>query len=288
MTRKLECKAAARLLKNAFAAKGAALTHTEALDILARLEGYEAWSHMKAAERKKPNVVETRRFDAAAVLLERFGAWHDFEAAPRSDWQYQVDNGDTNRGYYEWLAYEWLTDEHPELAHTTFQVPQIRGVDSRGNPVVWDIESDLSDRWGDLNFVQPETKPGLIGLVLQPALLEQLRELMQDEYTFIVCKDGKYGLLFEVEYMCEESDRRHPPESDTPDAPLPARAEVVTRLQLGLQALEKDFPGVDFCVPPEDVVFIERPAVWAFVPAEAAAGMGADKRAELARRMDSI
>lgn len=46
MTRELAPKAAAALLKKSFAAKGVTLPHTEALDILARLKGFSAWSHL--------------------------------------------------------------------------------------------------------------------------------------------------------------------------------------------------------------------------------------------------
>jgi hypothetical protein len=49
MHRKPEPKAAAQLLVQAFAAHGATIGHQAALNLLATLEGYESYAHLKAA-----------------------------------------------------------------------------------------------------------------------------------------------------------------------------------------------------------------------------------------------
>lgn len=50
MHRKPEPKAAAQLLAQAFAAQGVEMKHQAALNLLATLEGYESYAHMKAAQ----------------------------------------------------------------------------------------------------------------------------------------------------------------------------------------------------------------------------------------------
>lgn len=50
MNRKPEPKAAAQLLTQAFAAQGVTLKHQAALNLLATLEGFESYAHLKAAQ----------------------------------------------------------------------------------------------------------------------------------------------------------------------------------------------------------------------------------------------
>jgi hypothetical protein len=56
MHRKPEPKAAAQLLAQAFAAQGVELKHQAALNLLATLEGFESYAHMKAA--REPEVAK--------------------------------------------------------------------------------------------------------------------------------------------------------------------------------------------------------------------------------------
>ena len=36
-------------------------------------------------------------------LREKYGNWGEYDKYPRCDWQYEVANGDTNRGYWEYV-----------------------------------------------------------------------------------------------------------------------------------------------------------------------------------------
>lgn len=43
--------------------------------------------------------------------LEGYGYWDSHPEAPFEDWQYQVANNDTRRGYWEWVRVEICEDE---------------------------------------------------------------------------------------------------------------------------------------------------------------------------------
>lgn len=49
--------------------------------------------------------VETRgaRLYKEAQALQKDDLWNDFDEYPRTDWKYEVANGDTNLGYWEWV-----------------------------------------------------------------------------------------------------------------------------------------------------------------------------------------
>ena len=130
---------------------------------------------------------------------------------------------------------------------------------------VWNISQDLTDRWGDINYHNADNKP-LELLENDDALLERLCAQMWDELTFIVRKDGKFGILFEAEFCSLESEE-HAKDGD-PDwyATLKPHAEVVKILLDGMQSLAERYPGVQFAVPNESQVINSRPAAWAFVP----------------------
>ena len=51
MITELTSKTAAQVVKDAFKARGVTVTHTEALDLVAKLKGFNAWSHLKAVTR---------------------------------------------------------------------------------------------------------------------------------------------------------------------------------------------------------------------------------------------
>lgn len=97
-------------------------------------------------------------------------------------------------------------------------------------------------------------------------LLERLRTQVWDELTFIVRKDGKFGILFESEFYSlesEEHEKDHDP--DWYATPKP-HAEVVKVLLEGMKPLAERVPGVLFAVPDETHIINDRPATWAFVP----------------------
>lgn len=126
---------------------------------------------------------------------------------------------------------------------------------------VWHISQNLTDRWGELNLHNALNKP-LDPLILDEALFSRLQAQMTDETTFVVRKDGQYGLLFEVEYCSQESEAR----DDEQDPQWRPHQVVIAALAAGLCKLEPRFPGVQFALPHESEMVNERPCVWAFMP----------------------
>jgi len=127
----------------------------------------------------------------------------------------------------------------------------------------WNITQNLTDRWGDINDHDASNKP-LAQLEENPALITRLRDQMWGEITFVTRKDGRYGILFEVEFTSIESD------GDTEDesfkARLLAREEVVARIQQYVLPLVTDYPDVQFGIPDFQEIAYGRPAVWSFAP----------------------
>lgn len=121
---------------------------------------------------------------------------------------------------------------------------------------VWRISQNLTDRWGDLNYYNGSNKP-LAPLEQDEALLERLRSQMWDELTFIVRKDGQYGILFECEYASQESEGI--------DDDFKPHAEMIRLIDEAAVELSGLFPGVEFAIPDEDEIIEGRPALWAFV-----------------------
>lgn len=146
---------------------------------------------------------------------------------------------------------------------------------------VWNISQNLTDRWGDINYHNADNKP-LELLEDDDTLLERLCAQMWDELTFIVRKDGKFGILFEAEFCSLESEE-HAKDGD-PDwyATLKPHAEVVKALLDGMQPLAARYPGVQFAVPDESQVINDRPAAWAFVPDGL---LSAEQREELGKAL---
>lgn len=130
-----------------------------------------------------------------------------------------------------------------------------------GEASTWNIVQNLTDRWGELNYHRAGDKP-LEALETDEDLLDRLRAQMCGEMTFVVQKDGQFGLLFEYEYASFESE-----EGAGYDDPslFPPHQDVVQRLVAGISRIADQFPGVDLCVPDASQIIDERPAVWAFV-----------------------
>lgn len=146
---------------------------------------------------------------------------------------------------------------------------------------VWNISQNLTDRWGDINYHNGDNKP-LELLEDDDALLERLRAQMWDELTFIVRKDGKFGILFESEFCTLECEE-HAKDGD-PDwyATLKPHAEVVKALLDGMKLLAERYPDVQFAVPDESQVINDRPAAWAFVSDGV---LSAEQREELGKAL---
>lgn len=136
---------------------------------------------------------------------------------------------------------------------------KVRSAKDGGQWTEWNISLNLTDRWGDINEYDAANKP-LAALEQAEGLLERLREQMCDEMTFIVRKDGKFGLLYEEEFCSQES------EGGAGDSSLhKPHAVVIMALLEGMAKLVERFPGVEFAVPRESEVIDDRPAAWAFV-----------------------
>ena len=263
MQRELSNKATANLLKTTFARKGASITHTEALDLVAKMKGYEAWSHLQAAAPKAPEPQQERTMPI--VLRQHFG--DDGEAPFYTRQAYLREYNDRgNDHYWDCVALEVGTTAgdfyipkglvfHPAKAHKVTL--------SSGASGVWNIECDLTDRWGEFNSYAPEEKSGLVILAADPGLYERCRAQMWDECTFLARKDGRFGVLYEVEYASKESEEfLVKPEDNN----FPPHDQAVANLVATIKQLEPKFPNVEFCVPPQEAIIEERPAIWAFVP----------------------
>jgi hypothetical protein len=266
--RKLAIKAAAKVVKDAFLAKGVKVTHTEALDLIAKLQGFEAWSHLsQVVPVTAPPVVakpEPLTVTLWEVVEAYYGVWGQCTTYPKRDWQHETEDGDTTQGYWDWAIHnlEIALDDSDELTFLdTFVKPAPISVTLLdGTPGHWNIQQNLSTRDGDLNGAYYEQKPALALLQLEDDLLEKLRAQMYSEDTFIVFKDGKFGILWEFEYCSTDSD------GDLAEDGWKPHDVVVSALLKGLNALAPEYPSVTFCVPDPSQVVRGRPAVWGFVP----------------------
>jgi hypothetical protein len=135
---------------------------------------------------------------------------------------------------------------------------QVRPV-GQENWRTWNIQQ-VSSRFGELSPAR-EHREIVRQLQVNPILYDRLIGQMYDETTVISWKDGQFGILFEIEFASKES------EIDAKDVVdyLP-HEEVLCRVAGGLERLSKDFPGIEFAIPHESVIFQGRPAAWAFVP----------------------
>lgn len=163
---------------------------------------------------------------------------------------------------------ERLVDDLPEGEESgplvNDPVVRVHPLDKPDGWVEWKISQNLTDRWGELNYHDAENKP------LQPLendvnLLTKLRAQMWDELTFIVRKDGEFGILFEAEYCSQESEAHEEVRSPEWYANLKPQHAVVKTLLQGMLSLAEKFPGVEFAVPEQQEMFNGRPTAWAFV-----------------------
>jgi len=264
MTRELSPKAAAALLRKTFNEKGAPLAHTEALDLVAKLKGFNAWSHLQSASGSatskalpptaKPS--QPGRFSVAESLILHYGPDGECPSYARATWLHQ----EPQTPYWDWVA-DCLRSNGTWVNTDLFTMPPpVKVTLSNGTEALWNIEQNLTDRWGEINDAHWYSKPALPVLYADQDMLDQLVSQMCDEDTFVTRKDGQFGLLFEFEYLCDESENNN---EDDPDDYAP-RAEVVAGLLKALTELEKKYPQVEFCVPDPTHIFYERPAIWGF------------------------
>ncbi|HCE7247037.1 TPA: hypothetical protein NHR53_005583 [Pseudomonas aeruginosa] len=147
-------------------------------------------------------------------------------------------------------------------------IVEVRSIACDDDWVEWRISQNLTDRWGEINSYNAENKP-LELLEFNQPLFERLLQQMWGEDTFVVRKDGHFGILFEFEMYSLESDG-HPAEPGTDAEPennlnLRPAEEVIAYLKTELKEIAPRFPGVELCIPSEAEICNGRPAVWAFV-----------------------
>lgn len=147
-------------------------------------------------------------------------------------------------------------DYSPGVPDTLINVTLLNG--SAGQ---WLISQDLSCESGEINDYDAANKP-LFELLSQPELLQALRDKMTDDITFIARKNGVFGVLFEIERECQESDGVPP----LPGCQYADREEVIENLLGKLNAESHRFTGVEFCIPCPSQIYKDRVGVWAFVP----------------------
>lgn len=163
-------------------------------------------------------------------------------------------------------------------------VAKVRIPGSGGEWSEWKISQNLTDRWGEINDYSREKKP-LELLEQDTELLERLRSQMWDEATFVARKDGRFGILFEVEFCSRESEESEKDHDPYWYSTLRPHDQVVKVLLADLAELAREYPGVEFAVPSESEIIDDRPAAWAFV----ADGLLDDKkRAQLGLAMLSL
>jgi len=278
MTRELSPKAGAALLRTTFAAKGSPITQTEALDLVAKLKGFNAWSHMQQHEGKaapaavapvvpvEPPKSAARDISLKDVLIQHYGLEGSLPLFSRESWKAAMwPWPNAPHAYWDWVVTKLDASEVSwGLTPFTFRRQnQVQVTLADGRATKWNMEQNLSDRWGELNPYMAETKPGLAILSLDQPLLEKLRSEMLDETTFIGRKDGELGVYFEIEHISQESEAANI--EDYEGRELKPHAEVVAYLLQGISALQPRFPSVQFCVPDAPHMCNDRPAVWAFV-----------------------
>jgi len=141
-------------------------------------------------------------------------------------------------------------------------VSKVRLIGKPDEWVEWNISQNLTDRWGHINNHNAANKP-LETLSASEGYLTHLRAQMWDETTFIVRKDGRYGILFKVEFISMESEGEHAADYGTPPKPHAEMIKIIN--DSTLEKLTPNFPGVEFAIPHEGEVCNDRPALWAFV-----------------------
>lgn len=273
MTNELSPKVAATLIRTAFSSKGAAISHTEALDLMAKLKGFEAWSHMQQATKttkpvKAKAVKPLTEASLKSLVINHFGLTKEWPIYPRSACE-RAHNAAGNAPLTDVQYWDYTIERAEEEGVLTgddmFFIGQAIPVTlPSGQASTWNIEQNLTDRWGEFNDYNSREKAGLELLQLDTPLYNKLLEMMPMEYemAFMVRKDQKLGILFEAEFCSVESEEVSG--NDHAEGELEHHDNVVGSLLHGLKNLKSSYPNVEFCVPDASQVVNDRPAVWAF------------------------
>ena len=290
-TRELSPKTAAALIRKTFSEKGVSFSQTEALDLFSKLKGFNAWSHMQQATAKDAldEVAEVAEVTAVVKpkstllsLREELVRHYGLKGFHPLFWEeFRAFHLGTGIAYWDSVALK-LEDVAEFGGYSEFLAPAPAEVTlPNGNPSTWQIEHNLSCRWGELNDHNAVEKPGLAILQLDEVLLHRLQEQMTDETTFIVRKSGTFGLLFEVEFCSQESESGNGRAAGT----YKPHHVVVSALLEGLLGLEKQFPEIEFCIPAPKHVINDRPAVWGFCKLDS---LTAERREELSNAVNNL
>lgn len=153
-------------------------------------------------------------------------------------------------------------------AGSVFVDPELKVVLPTGEVSVWHLSQNLTCRWGEINDHLAVCKP-LAPLIENPELLERLVSQMWEESTFVVRKDGQYGILFEFEFMNQHSEVNLIRGLGSEDyerqlAELPTEEAQQAYLISKLAEIAPKYPKVEFCLAPREEVVEERQAIWAF------------------------
>lgn len=133
-----------------------------------------------------------------------------------------------------------------------------------GTSSIWEISQNLTDRWGELNTSSLGKSPSALSLLENDEeLLQRLSAAMVEESSFVVRKDGRFGVLIELEFASAESECDDSEEWSW-ETTEEARKDLA--LRIFSSSIQEDFPKVEFCIPSEDHIINDRPAVWAFIP----------------------
>lgn len=274
-------KTAVSLVKTAFKAAGATCTHTQALDLVAKLQGYQSWAHKQSVARE-PKTPAPR---TAQQIAESLVTMTDTGVKSRIDfWKDEVAKGDSTLAFGPWLVDRLEHEYDVDFPRGTYTEASARVTLPDGRATNWAIEQNLSDRWGDLNCVQLDQKPSMMRLMTDAPLVERLQKVMTGEDSFVVVKDGRFGVLVEIEYCSRESDTH----SDTQEEVYPPYEAQKALLLDSLKGFAKDYPQLEFSVPDASCVYNGRPAVWGFIALDVAEAMTSDDRESLAVELSSI
>lgn len=131
------------------------------------------------------------------------------------------------------------------------------------NWVQWAIAPHLSNRWGELG-AGPHS--ALVReLIANSALLATLQSSLYEGLSFIAYLDGRYGILFEIEFLAAVWPPGNHPDTHPRRKARPTHASVHARLLRGAAELQQAFPSIRIALPDERAIAGCRPTVWAFI-----------------------
>lgn len=261
---------------------GQQMGQAEALDVLASIENPEKLKYV------------------TMVMNWAIEAGQECELFPKSLWEQARAAQATSLSYLDWVLFNFKNLTCPSL-HTlvgalvevnTFDfylqvagnvmdmgmnVPvesSVRVFTSQGEETRWNMEVNLSDRWGDVNDYRLQYKPGFVAVMMAgPRNLDLLLNATADEMTFLGSRDGKLGLFVEMEFQTMETETHvHGAGSaELESLGLMTDAEALPLLKKAIadSKAHEVFEGVEFALAnDDDYCPTDRHGVLAFIPLE--------------------